>query len=154
LPASGEFSCVNVHLGDCDLDDVTTGMLFTWPRDWPTRRLNVVTESGPPANARQHDAVRWVAFQYLPDDPAEPAVLLFEVSVLRRTDWIVQSMTAQLPANIEVATGKDYVAVASRQAVNPYPPGTRDADIFDALQPSIAEISRIVRLRRQAPDAR
>ncbi len=148
MPASGELACQTTALGECDFRDPATGLQFAWPSDWPVRRLRLVTESGPSANARQQDAARWMSLEYLPDDPAQPEVPLFQVAVLQRADWIRQSTQSRLATSIEVATGKEYVAVASLQPVNPYPPGSRDADIFDALQPSLAEISRLVRFVR------
>jgi len=153
LPASGELSCENAHLGECEYRDPTTGLLLAWQRDWPMRRLKLVTEAGPPASARQDDATRWISLVYVPDDAGQPEVPLFQVAVLLRSDWILQSMKSRLATSVEVASGREYVAVASLQPVNPYPPGSRDADIFDALQPSIEEISRLVQFAR-APSSR
>ncbi len=100
--------------------------------------------SGPSAEARQQDATRWISLVYLPDDDAQPEAPLFQVAVLLRSDWIRQSMKSSLAAGVEVATDRQLVAIASLQAVNPYPPDSHDADIFDALLPRIEEISRLV----------
>jgi hypothetical protein len=144
LPASGELPCVNAHLGECDYYDPATNLLVVWQRDWPVRRLKLVTEAGPPAEARQQDATRWIALVYLPDDDAQPEAPLFQLAVLLRPDWIRQSMKSSLAAGVEVASDGRLVAIASVQDANPYPPGSRDADIFDALLPRIEEISRLV----------
>ncbi len=144
LPASGELACENPHLGECDYFDPATNLLVIWQRGWPVRRLKVVTEAGPSAEARQQDATRWISLVYLPDDDAQPEAPLFQVAVLLRSDWIRQSMKSSLAAGVEVATDRQLVAIASLQAVNPYPPDSHDADIFDALQPRIEEISRLV----------
>ena len=145
LPASGELVCENnAHRGECDYYDPATNLLVIWQRDWPVRRLKLVTEAGPSAEARQQDATRWISLVYLPDDDAQPEASLFQVAVLPRSDWIRQSMKSSLAAGVEVATDRQLVAIASVETVNPYPPGSRDADIFDALQPRIEEISRLV----------
>ena len=113
------------------------------------RRLRLVTETGPQARARQRDAIRWLAIQYRPDDDAQPEAPLFRVAVLRRSDWLQLSARSMPVDGVEVATGRDHVAVATLQPANPYPPGSRDAEIFQALTPSFAEISRIVRFPGQ-----
>jgi len=150
LPASGELACESPHRGECDYYDPATNLLVVWQRDWPVRRLKLVTEAGPAAEARQQDATRWISLVYQPDDDAQPEAPLFEVAVLPRSDWIRQSMNPSLAAGVEVATDRQLVAIASLQAVNPYPPGSRDADIFDALQPRIEEISRLVQFAEAA----
>jgi hypothetical protein len=145
MPASGELVCENnAHRGECDYYDPATNLLVIWQRDWPVRRLKFVTEAGPSAEARQQDATRWIALVYQPDDDAQPEAPLFQVAVLARSDWIRQSMKSSLAAGVEVASGGQLVAIASLQPVNPYPPDSHDADIFDALQPRIEEISRLV----------
>lgn len=147
LPDGGEFACERAYLGECDYVDRASGLLFIWPTDWPVRRLRLDTVTGPAASARQSDALRWLAVEYLPDDAAQPEVSLFHVAVLRRADWVVQSSRASTMASgVEVATNRFYVAVASVPPANPYPPGSRDAEIFEALLPTYADISRIVRL--------
>jgi hypothetical protein len=146
LPDSGELACVRVSLGECDYRDRTTGLLVHWPVGWPARRLKLVTETGPAARARQRDAIRWIAIEYSPDDMAQPEASLLRIAVIRRADWLALSAQPTPPPGVEVATGRDHVAVASVQAVNPYPPGSLDAEIFDALRPGFEEISLIVRL--------
>jgi hypothetical protein len=158
LPASGELSCERSALGACHFHDSLTGLSFEWPNDWPVRRLKLLTESGPPAHARQSGAIRWISVEYLPDDPAQPEASMFRLAVLRRGDWIAQSNRSRVVADVEVATGRDEVVVAAVHDSNPYPPDSRDADIFDALRPSLQDISRIVWLdepvgpRRLQPD--
>jgi hypothetical protein len=148
LPMSGEVFCERRGPTGCRYLDVETGLSIAWPSDWPVRRLKLLTESGPPANARHRDAVRWVSLEYVPDDPAQPEVSLLTVAVLKRADWIRQSAQARGSSNtgIEVATGEDYVAVAVLARAHPYPPDSRDADIFQALTPRIEEVSRVVHL--------
>ncbi|HET7204634.1 MAG TPA: hypothetical protein VFI92_14825 [Steroidobacteraceae bacterium] len=146
LPASGELTCERTALGGCDFRDPESGVHFVWPNDWPVRRLVLVTETGPSARARQRDATRWIAIEYLPDDPSQPQSTLIWVAVLPRADWIAQSglpSVAYAPG-VEVATSTRYVAVAGVSAVNPYPFESRDAEIFDALRPSLQEVSLFV----------
>lgn len=149
LPDSGELLCLSTVLGECDYIDRASGLLFRWPSDWPSRRLKLVTESGPAARARQRDAIRWIAIEYVPDDAALPEASLFRVAVLRRPDWLAQAAQSRPADGVEVAASSEHVAVASLPQANPYPPGSRDADIFDALTPSFAEISWIVRFPAQ-----
>jgi|GEM_PF-2475328 len=144
LAASGEQSCDRGVVDTCRFADPVTGLLLTWPNDWPVRRLKLVTDSGPAAHARQTGAVRWISLEYVPDDPAQPEASVFHLAVLGRSDWIAQSNASRSTPDVEVATGRVHVAVAAVQAGNPYPLDSRDADIFDALRPTLAEISRIV----------
>lgn len=81
----------------------------------------------------------------LPDDAANIEASLLHVAVLRRTDWVTQFAQLAPPPGVEVATGATLVAMATVPPANPYSAGTRDADIFDALLPAPADISRIVR---------
>jgi hypothetical protein len=145
LPETGELSCLGAAAGECVYRDRHSGLLLDWPTDWPVGRLKLVTETGPPARARQRDALRWVSVEYLPDDPSLPETSLLRVAVLRVADWIAQCERSAAPPAVEVATTREHVAVAATSAANPYPPGTRDADIFDALRPGPADISRIIR---------
>jgi hypothetical protein len=144
LPDTGELTCLRAALGECDYQDRIGGLLLRWPNDWPVRRLKLVTETGPAARARQRDAIRWIGVEYLPDDPDQPEVSLFHVAVLNRADWLRLSAQSVPTGAVEVATGKERVAVATLQAANPYPPGSRDADIFDALLPGFAQLSRML----------
>jgi hypothetical protein len=145
LPESGELLCSSAHLGNCDFTDNLSGLQLLWPRDWPSRRLKVDTVTGPAANSRQRDALRWISVEYLPDDAAQPEVSLVRVAVLRRQDWLAVARRPVPPAEVEVGTNHTYVAVATVLPQNPYPPGSLDAEIYDALVPSFAEVSRIVR---------
>ena len=144
LAASGEQSCQRGAVDTCRFADPTTGLRLAWPNDWPVRRLKLLTDSGPAAHARQTGAVRWISLEYVPDDPAQPEASVFHLAVLERRDWIAQSNASRSPRDVEVATGRVHVAVAFVQTGNPYPLDSRDADIFDALRPTLAEISRIV----------
>lgn len=146
LPDSGELSCMGAAGGACNYTDRDSGLLFRWPTDWPVRRLKLVTETGPEARGRHRDAIRWIAVAYQPDDEGQPEVPLVSIAVLRSSDWLVQSAQGGPSGGVEVATARDHVAVATMPIANPYPPGSRDAEIFDALTPTYAEISRIVQL--------
>lgn len=150
LPASGELTCERTLLARCDFLDPDSGLHFAWPNDWPARRLALVTVTGPPARSRQADATRWIAIEYLPDDPSQPQTTLVWVAVVPRGDWITQSARpgARRTPGIEVATGPRHVAVAVVPDGNPYPVESRDAEIFDALRPSLAEVSLFVRFSR------
>lgn len=146
LPVSGELNCERTAVDRCDFRDPESGLHFAWPNDWPARRLLLVTETGPPARARQRDATRWIAIEYLPDDPTQPQTTLIWVAVVPWVDWIAQSgrpNVAPTPG-VEVATSPRFVAVAAVAAVNPYPFESRDAAIFDALRPSLREVSLFV----------
>jgi hypothetical protein len=154
LPESGELVCERLALGACNFTDHASRLLFLWPADWPARRLKLVTETGPAARARQRDAIRWISIEYLPDDTTQPEASLFRVAVLRRSDWLMLASQPASADGVEVAASRVHVAVATVPPANPYPPGSRDADIFEALVPTYAEISRIVTLparRRGAP---
>jgi hypothetical protein len=147
LPPGGELTCERAAMGDCDFRDPASRFVFAWPNDWPGRRLKLLTETGPRARSRQPGAVRWISVEYVPDDPTQPEASLLQLSVLERTDWIAQWSRAVItpPAGIEVATGADFVAVAWVSPGNPYPPDSRDADIWDALRPTAADVSGLVR---------
>ena len=146
LPDSGELSCMGAASGECNYTDRASGLQFHWPTDWPVRRLKLVTQTGQEARGRYRDAIRWIAVAYQPDDENQPEVLLVSIAVLRSSDWLALSAQAGPTDGVEVATARDHVAVATVPIANPYPPGSRDADIFDALTPTYADVSRIVQL--------
>lgn len=144
LPDSGELTCQRAALDECTYVDGSSGLVLRWPNDWPVRRLKLVTETGPAARSRQPDALRWIAIDYLPDDPASPETSLLHVVVLPTSDWIAQSQRPVPTFRVEIATGPRVVAIASAPETNPYPPGSRDADIYAALQPTPEQLSLIV----------
>jgi len=144
LPDSGEVTCQRAALDECTYVDRGSGLVLRWPTDWPVRRLKLVTETGPAARWRQPDATRWISVDYLPDDPANPETSLLHIAVLPKKEWIAQSARPVPSARVEVATGSRLVAIASAPESNPYPPGSRDADIYAALQPTPEQISLIV----------
>jgi hypothetical protein len=66
--------------------------------------------------------------------------------VLPRAEWLQLSQRSPLPPAIEVASNRSRAVVATLPGANPYPPDSRDAAIFEALTPSLQEISLIVTL--------
>lgn len=147
LPASGELGCDDARLDTCEYFDPESGLRVRLPLDWPMRRLRASTVSGPAAGARQRNALRWVVIDYLPEEPANPEASLFYAAVLPRSAWLRLSEEAASSPGTEVAASRTLAVVAVRGPVNPYPPDSRDAQIFDALVPSLEEISLILTLR-------
>ena len=60
--------------------------------------------------------------------------------------WLALSADANPAPGIEVAASRSLAVVAAQSRTNPYPPDTRDAQIYDALIPSLEEISLILTL--------
>jgi hypothetical protein len=147
LPASGELGCDDYGVAACEYFDPASGLRVKLPLDWPMRRLRVSTETGPAAGVRQPHAERLVVIDYLPEEPANPEFSLFQAVVLPRPAWQQLSAHPGPAPGIEVATSRTRAVVASRGQVNPYPPDSRDAQIFEALLPSLEEISLILTLR-------
>jgi hypothetical protein len=147
LPSSGELDCDDTRPGRCEFFDPASGLLVRLPQDWPMRRLRVSTETGPAANAHQQFAERWVVIDYVPEEPANPEVSLFHAAVLPRAAWLALSAGPHPAPGIEVAASRSRAVVAARSRTNPYPPDTRDGQIYDALIPSLEEISLILTLR-------
>jgi hypothetical protein len=146
LPASGELGCDDLRLHTCEFFDPASGLSVRLPRDWPLRRLRVRTVTGPSAGVRQRFAERWVAIDYLPEEPSSPEASLFHAAVLPRGDWLRLSERPEPLPGIEVASSPTLTVVAAQDRTNPYPPDSRDAQIFDALIPSLEEISLIFTL--------
>jgi len=146
LPLSGELGCDDTRLERCEYFDPASGLLVRLPQDWPMRRLRVSTETGPSASVHQRFAERWVVIDYLPEEPANPEASLFQAAVLPRAAWLALSADANPAPGIEVAASRSLTVVAAQSRTNPYPPDTRDAQIYDALIPSLEEISLILTL--------
>jgi len=147
LPASGELACDDLRLERCEFFDPASGLSVRLPQDWPMRRLRVSTETGPPASVRQPYAERWVVIDYVPEEPANPEVSLFEAAVIPRAAWLRLAGGAEPAPGTEVASSRSRMVIAAQGDGNPYPPGSRDAEIYDALIPSLEEISLILTLR-------
>jgi hypothetical protein len=147
LPASGELACDDLRLERCEFFDPASGLAVRLPQDWPMRRLRVSTETGPPASVRQPYAERWVVIDYVPEEPANPEASLFEAAVVPRAAWLRLAGTAEQAPGTEVASSPSRMVIAAQGHDNPYPPGSRDAEIYDALIPSLEEISLILTLR-------
>jgi hypothetical protein len=147
LPPSGELACDDGRSGPCEYFDAASGLRVKLPVDWPMRRLRVSTETGPAANARQRGAERWLAIDYLPEEPANPEATLFRAAIVPRRLWQHLSEQPGPPPGTEVAVSRSRAVVAESAQSNPYPPESRDASIFDALVPTLEEISLILTLR-------
>lgn len=147
LPASGELGCDDLRRNACEFFDPSSGLAVRLPRDWPLRRLRLRTETGPSAGVRQQFAERWVVIDYVPEEPSNPEASLFHAVVLPRTAWLRLSARAASPAGTEVASSPSRAVIAAQDRTNPYPPDSRDAQIFDALIPTLEEISLIFTLR-------
>lgn len=147
LPASGELGCDDTRIDACEFFDVVSGLRVRLPQDWPMRRLRISTETGPSAGVRQRFAERWVVIDYLPEEPANPEACLFHAAVLPRAAWLRLSESPEPVPGTEVATSPSLAVVAAQGRINPYPPDSRDAQIYDALIPSLEEISLILTLR-------
>jgi hypothetical protein len=147
LPASGELGCEESARAACDFFDPASGLRIKVPADWPMRRLRLTTETGPAAGSHERFAERWVSIDYLPEEPANPESSLLQAAVLPWFTW--QRLSAQTIAlpGVEVAASRTRVVVAETARSNPYPPDSRDAQIFDALMPSLEEVSLILTLR-------
>ena len=144
LPVSGVLPCGDKGVEPCVYSDRESGLELRIPIDWPTRHLQVVTDSGPGANARQKAAQRWFAFEYVPVEPSYPQVALFELVVFSRADWYrIAVESAPLPG-IEVAATRAHTFVAALSQANPYPPESRDGQIYAALLPNLESVSLIV----------
>jgi hypothetical protein len=146
LPASGEIACDDLRLTRCEYYDPASGLSVRLPQDWPMRRLRVSTVTGPSASVRRPYAERWVVIDYVPEEPANPEVSLFEAAVIPRAAWLRLAAAEKAPGT-EVASSPSRMVIAEQGHANPYPPGSRDADIYEALIPSLEEISLILTLR-------
>jgi hypothetical protein len=147
LPPSGQLDCDDARLESCEFLDPASGLRVRLPRDWPMRRLRVSTETGPPAWVRQQFAERWVVIDYVPEEPANPEASLFYAAVIPRAAWLRLSSSAQPAPGTEVASSASLTVIAAQGRTNPYPPDSRDAQIYEALIPSLEEISLILTLR-------
>ena len=147
LPSSGELGCDDTRLEACEFFDDATGLRLRLPNDWPMRRLRVSTVTGPPAGVHQPHAERWVVIDYVPEEPANPEASLFHAAVLPRAAWLRLSASADPAPAIEVASSPSLTVVAQQGRTNPYPPESRDAQIYEALLPTLEEISLILTLR-------
>jgi hypothetical protein len=146
LPQSGQLDCDDLRLESCEYFDPVSGLRVRLPRDWPMRRLRVSTETGPAASVRQPDAERWVVIDYVPEEPANPEVSLFSAAVLPRAAWLRLAARPEPAPGTEVASSPTRMVVAAQGRTNPYPPDSRDAQIYDALIPSLEELSLIFTL--------
>ncbi len=143
LPQSGALICSDQGAVPCIFFDLEKGFQLQIPVDWPVRRMDVFTETGPAANARETGATRWLSFNYLPEDPSYPQVALLTLAVFDRSDWHDRALAGD-PPGLEVAATASHTAVASVPSDNPYPVASRDAEIFGALVPSFEEASLIL----------
>jgi hypothetical protein len=143
LPESGALICPDRGAVPCIFFDLEQGFQLQIPVDWPVRRMDVLTETGPAANARETGATRWLSFNYLPEDPSYPQVALLTLAVFDRSDWYQRALEGE-PPGLEVAATASHTAVAAVPRANPYPLESRDAEIFSALVPSFEEASLIL----------
>lgn len=147
LPPSGELGCDDAGLETCEFFDPASGLRLRLPQDWPMRRLRVSTETGPSAGVRQRFAERWVVIDYVPEEPANPEASLFCAAVIPRAAWLRLSSSPEPAPGTEVASSPSLTVIAAQGSTNPYPPDSRDAQIYEALIPSLEEISLILTLR-------
>jgi hypothetical protein len=141
LPTRGDLACVDGRPAPCVYIDRTIGLHFEPPLDWPMRRLRITTEADPRAGLRAGGAVRTIEVDYVPEDDANPEAMLFRALVYELPVWYELSARATSMPGYEVASSRTHAVVVTLAAPNPYPPESRDALIFDALEPAPEELS-------------
>jgi len=146
LPARGDLACDDGRPAPCVYVDRAVGLQFEPPLDWPMRRLRITTDTDPRAGTLSGRAVRTIEVDYVPEDDANPEATLFRAAVYELPVWYELSARATSMPGYEVASSRSHAVVVTLAAPNPYPPESRDALIFDALEPAPEELSIMLTL--------
>jgi hypothetical protein len=146
LPARGDLDCEDGRRAPCVYVDRAVGLQFEPPLDWPMRRLRMTTEADPRAGRLPGRAVRTIEVDYVPENDANPETTLFRALVYELPVWYELSARATSMPGYEVASSRTYAIVVTLAAPNPYPPESRDARIFEALEPAPEELSIMLTL--------
>jgi len=148
LPAKGDLACDDGRREPCVYVDRTLGLRFEPPLDWPMRRLRMTTEADAHAGPGFEEAVRTIEVDYVPEDDANPQATLFRAFVYELPVWCEISARAATVSGYEVASSRTHAVVVTLAAPNPYPPESRDARIFEALEPAPEQLSLMLTLIR------
>ena len=146
LPARGDLACEDGRHAPCVYVDRALGLQFEPPIDWPMRRLRMTTEVDP-RTRRFGGAIRTIEVDYVPEDDASPPATLFRALVYELPVWCELSARLSFPSGYEIASSRTHAVVVTLAVPNPYPPESRDAQIFDALEPAPEQLSLMLTLK-------
>jgi len=135
----------SIPTDDLVYDHQAAGFTLTFPTSWHGR-YDVDARSGPIAAARWPLAMHAITFLYTPVEPDEPQTPLVTVLVYRRAGWN-QIAPGPEPPGVVVAEQGDDVYVAAVAESNPFPPGSRDGQNFDAMRLTAAQVKEGLTLR-------
>jgi hypothetical protein len=128
----------SIPTDDLVYDDQAAGFTLTFPPSWHDR-YDVDARSGPIAAAQWPLTGHAIAFIYKPVEPDQPQVALVTVLVYHHADWDRIAAGQDLPGTVVAEQGDDVYVAAVAQA-NPFPPGSRDAQNFDAMRLTTAGV--------------
>ena len=126
------------------------GIRFNPPAGWDLARVRVDTRAGHDADAAHPGAEYSVAFDYRAEQPAHHDVPLVEIIVFRRTAWTrVADSNPSVGAVVDSTGG--WVFVAALPDSNPYRKDLLDADQFDAMTLTFAEVREAFSVEDDGP---
>lgn len=128
------------------------GFRFTPPPTWQADRYLVSEVTGPEAAARAPGALSIAEAQFQPSDFAQRPEVLLRIHVFPDSAWekIRHDDGASFGGEIARARGRVYLA-ATPQA-NPYPRGSADAALFDAMHLAVNDVKRWLSVADAASD--
>ena len=125
------------------------GVHFNPPLSWDPDRIQLVTRSGEAAASVLSGVDHAVSFEYKAEQPAHANSPLLNLYVLHRAE--ASRVSAKLPDSVVIDSTSDWVFIARLPKDNPYRSGLLDADQFDAMRMTMADVRDAFTIESSGP---
>jgi hypothetical protein len=124
------------------------GIRLKPPASWDANLVRVVSRTGSDAAAIQPGADFSIAFDYKAEQPAHQDHALLDLHVLRRAAW---EQVASGSQGAVIDSIGDWVYVAVVPSTNPYRAGLLDADQFELMRLTLADVRELFSIQDGGP---
>lgn len=130
----------------------TTGFRFVPPPAWQADRYLVSEVTGADAQARAAGALSIAEVQFQPADFAQHPEVLLRIHVFPDSAWDKLEHEGGKSLGGELARARGRVYLAATPQSNPYPAGSADANLFDAMHLAVTDVKRWLSVADAASD--
>jgi hypothetical protein len=129
-----------------------TGFRFAPPPSWQADRYLVTEISGPLAEKKQPGAFAVAEVQFQPADLGHRPEVLLRIRVFPDSAWAAMEDDAGASLGSILARARGRTYLVETPSATPYPPGSADAAVFDAMHLALADVKRWLTVADAAGD--
>lgn len=127
------------------------GVRFDPPPQWDLSLVRMETQGGSAADSVLPGAAYAVTFSYRAEQPAHRPEVLLRLMVFEKDAWARIAAAPGPPAGAPIDSVDAWVFVASLPQSNPYREGLLDADQFEAMTLTLADVREHFSIERGGP---